>query len=191
MSVRIPINLASEPFRADRPMIVASAVCSVLLAALLASLTYLIVTERGRAADTRVAVVRLSADVRTLAAQQARLDAVLHQPNNASILERSLLLNTLVDRKSVSWTRIFADLEQVLPANVRVTQVRLPQIDARNQVLLDMVIGAQGPGPVIEFLRNLQASPRFGPATVHNSASPTDNEPLYRYRVSVNYAQKL
>jgi type IV pilus assembly protein PilN len=54
-----------------------------------------------------------------------------------------------------------------------------------------MVIGAQGPGPVIEFLRNLQASPRFGPATVHNSAAPTDNEPLYRYRVSVNYAQKL
>jgi type IV pilus assembly protein PilN len=58
-------------------------------------------------------------------------------------------------------------------------------------VLLDMVIGAQGPAPVIEFLRNLQSSPRFGPATVHNSASPTDNEPLYRYRVSVSYAQKL
>lgn len=191
MSVRIPINLASEPFRGDRPMVVASAVCSVLLAGLLATLTYLIVAERGRAGDTRVAVERLSAEVRTMAAQQAQLDAVLHRPDNASVLERSLLLNTLVDRKSVSWTRIFADLEQVLPPNVRVIQVRLPQIDARNEVLLDMVIGAQGPAPVIEFLRNLQASPRFGPATVHNSASPTDNEPLYRYRVSVNYAQKL
>ena len=191
MSVRIPINLASEPFRGDRPMVVASAVCAVLLAGLLGTLTYLVVAERGRAGDTRVEVQRLSADVRTLAAQQAKLDAVLRQPDNASVLERSLLLNTLVDRKSVGWTRIFADLEQVLPPNVRVIQVRLPQIDARNEVLLDMIIGAQGPSPVIEFLRNLQASPRFGPATVHNSASPTDNEPLYRYRVSVNYAQKL
>ena len=191
MSVRIPINLASEPFRGDRPMVVASAVCSVLLAGLLGTLTYLIVVERGRAADARVAVERLSSEVRTMATQQAKLDATLRQPDNASVLERSLLLNTLLDRKSVSWARIFADLEQVLPPNVRVIQVRLPQIDARNQVLLDMVIGAQGPAPVIEFLRNLQASPRFGPATVHNSASPTDNEPLYRYRVSVNYAQKL
>jgi type IV pilus assembly protein PilN len=191
LSVRIPINLASEPFRGDRPMVVASAVCSVLLAGLLATLTYLIVVERSRAADARVAVTRLSNEVRTMATEQAKLDATLRQPDNASVLERSLLLNTLVDRKSVSWARIFADLEQVLPPNVRVIQVRLPQIDARNQVLLDMVIGAQGPAPVIEFLRNLQSSPRFGPATVHNSASPTDNEPLYRYRVSVNYAQKL
>lgn len=191
MSVRIPINLATEPLRRDRPMIVASAVCSVLLAGLLGTLVYLIAAERGRAAETRVAVDRLNSEVRTMAAQQAKLDAVLRQPSNASVLERSLLLNTLVDRKSVSWTRIFADLEQVLPANVRVIQVRLPQINARNEVLLDMVVGAQGPGPVIEFLRNLQSSPRFGPATVHNSAAPTDNEPLYRYRVSVNYAQKL
>lgn len=191
MSVRIPINLATEPLRRDRPMIVASAVCAVLLAGSLSMLVYLIVAERGRAAETRVAVEKLNAEVRTMAAQQAKLDGVLRQPSNASVLERSLLLNTLVDRKSVSWTRIFADLEQVLPPNVRVIQVRLPQINARNEVLLDMVIGAQGPAPVIEFLRNLQSSPRFGPATVHNSASPTDNEPLYRYRVSVNYAQKL
>jgi Tfp pilus assembly protein PilN len=166
-------------------------VCSVLLAGLLGTLLYLIAAERGRAAETRVAVDRLNSEVRTMAAQQAKLDGVLRQPSNASVLERSLLLNTLVDRKSVSWTRIFADLEQVLPANVRVIQVRLPQINARNEVLLDMVVGAQGPAPVIEFLRNLQSSPRFGPATVHNSAAPTDNEPLYRYRVSVNYAQKL
>jgi type IV pilus assembly protein PilN len=191
LSVRIPINLATEPLRRDRPMIVASAVCAVLLAGSLSMLVYLIVAERGRAAETRVAVEKLNAEVRTMAAQQAKLDGVLRQPSNASVLERSLLLNTLVDRKSVSWTRIFADLEQVLPPNVRVIQVRLPQINARNEVLLDMVIGAQGPAPVIEFLRNLQSSPRFGPATVHNSASPTDNEPLYRYRVSVNYAQKL
>jgi type IV pilus assembly protein PilN len=191
LSVRVPINLASEPFRRDRPLVVASAACAVLLAVSLGTLTYLIAAERGRASDARVAVNRLSAEMRDIAAQQAKLDAVLRQPENALVLERSLLLNTLVDRKSVSWTRIFADLEQVLPPNVRVIQVRLPQINARNEVLLDMVVGAQGPGPVIEFLRNLQASPRFGPATVHNSAAPTDNEPLYRYRVSVNYAQKL
>ncbi len=191
IDVRIPINLASDPFRRDRPVLVATGVAVALLAAVLCGLLYLIGVDRARSGDTRARVNRLDQELSAISTEQARLDATLRQPANASILERSLLLNTLVERKSVSWTRIFADLEAVMPPNVRLIQVRLPQIDSRNQVLLDMVVGSQSPEPVITFLKQLQASPRFGPATVHNSAPPTDNEPLYRYRVSVNYAQKL
>lgn len=190
-NVRIPINLASDPFRRDRPLLVATGLGAALLAVVLVGLLYLIAADRSRLGDTRARVSRLNQELAAISAEQARLDATLHQPANASVLERSLLLNTLVERKSVSWTKIFADLEAVLPANVRLIQVRLPQINSRNQVLLDMVVGSQNPEPVITFLKQLQASPRFGPATVHNSAPPTDNEPLYRYRVSVNYAQKL
>jgi Tfp pilus assembly protein PilN len=189
--VRIPINLASEPFRRDRPMLVASGVCAVLLAGLLGVLVYLIAADRGRLGDTRAQVNQLNQELTAMTAEQASLDATLRRPANASVLERSLLLNTLVERKSVSWTRIFADLEEVMPASVRLIQVRLPQINSRNEVLLDMVVGAQSPEPVIGFLKQLQSSPRFGPATVHNSVPPSENEPLYRYRVSVNYAQKF
>ena len=189
--MRIPINLASEPFRRDRPKVLAGGFGAGILAVMLVFFLYEIAADRSRLGDTRGEVLRLHQEMATISAEQVRLDATLRQPANASILERSLLLNTLVERKSVSWTRIFADLEAVMPPNVRLIQVRLPQIDSRNQVLLDMVVGSQSPEPVITFLKQLQASPRFGPATVHNSAPPTDNEPLYRYRVSVNYAQKL
>ena len=34
-----------------------------------------------------------------------------------------------------------------MPPNVRMIQVRLPQIDSRNQVLLDMVVGRRAPNP--------------------------------------------
>ena len=190
-NVRIPINLASDPFRRDRPLLFATVFGAVALAVVLVVLLSLIVGGRARMGDTRARVARLNQELTTISTEQARLDATLRQPVNASILERSLLLNTLVERKSVSWTKIFADLEAVLPPNVRLIQVRLPQIDSANQVLLDMVVGSQSPEPVITFLKQLQASPRFGPATVHNSVPPTDNEPLYRYRVSVNYDQKL
>jgi len=172
-------------------MLVAAGVTAFLLAGLLGALLFLSAADRGRMRNTRVEVNRLNAELRVIAAEQNKLNATLRQPANAFVLERSLLLNTLVERKSVSWTKIFADLEGVLPASVRLIQVRLPQIDTQNQVLLDMVVGAQGPGPVIEFLKKLQESPRFGPATVHTSLPPSDTEPLYRYRVSVSYAQKL
>jgi hypothetical protein len=79
----------------------------------------------------------------------------------------------------------------VIPHNVRLIYVRLPQIDSNNQVMLDMVVGAQSPEPVVEFLRKLEGSPMFGPNTVSTFLPPGQNEPLWRYRVSVSYAQKL
>jgi len=72
-----------------------------------------------------------------------------------------------------------------------VIQVRLPQINSRNEVTLDMEVGAQSQGPVIEFLKRLENSPLFGPTNLSSSTPPTQNEPLWRYRVMVSYAQKL
>jgi hypothetical protein len=189
--MRVPINLSSEPFRRDRPIVLAFGVAAVALAALLIAMSVLIVSERARAKENRIAVDRLNAELRKVAVEQAKYDAFLHQPANAEVLERSLLLNTLVERKSVSWSRIFSDIESVLPYNVKLIQVRLPAINSRNEVLLDMVVGAASPEPVIGFLKKLEESPLFGPVEGHNSLPPTNNEPLYRYRVTVNYAQKL
>ena len=189
--MRIPINLASEPFRKDRPMILASTALAAVLVCLLAVMGYLILSERTRMRETRGDIARLSDQADKMLRDQAQLDAILHQPANAEVLERSLLLNALVDRKSISWTRIFSDLESVMPYSVRLIQVRLPQINSRNQVMLNMTVGAMEPGPVIQFIKRLEASPLFGPATLHTSLPPSQNEPLYRYQISVDYAQKL
>jgi hypothetical protein len=70
-------------------------------------------------------------------------------------------------------------------------QVRLPQVNARNEVTLDMEVGTQNPGQMIEFLKRLQDSPLFGPTSTPRTSPPTQNEPLWRYRVMVSYAQKL
>ena len=126
-----------------------------------------------------------------MASEQTKLDETLRQPANAVVLERSLLLNTLLERKSISWTKVFSDLEGVMPPSVRLISIRLPQINSQNEVLLDMVVGAKDPGPVVEFLKKLEESPRFGTIEGHSVLPPSENEPLYRYRVSVNYAQKL
>ena len=129
--MRIPINLASEPFRRDRPVLLATGLGAALLAVVLCGLLYSDRRRPQRAGrHARAQVNHLNQELTAISTEQARLDATLRQPANASVLERSLLLNTLVERKSVSWTRIFADLEAVMPPNVRLIQVRLPQIDS-------------------------------------------------------------
>jgi Tfp pilus assembly protein PilN len=189
--INVPVNLASEPFRRDRPMLVASAGVGVSLIVTLLIQIGLILSERAQAADTRIALEKVNAQVTRLGIEQAKLDATLHKPENAEVLERSVFLNNIIQHKSISWTRIFADLEKVLPYNVRVIQVRLPQVDSQNRVLLDMVVGADDPTPIQQFFKRIEDSPQFGSMTLLSSTPPSQTDKLWKYRMSVNYAQKL
>jgi hypothetical protein len=191
MALRVPINLASEPFRRDRPLVVGSAALGVVLTLLLIYQVFTIVSERHQAADIRIAITRENARLQSIAAQQAKLNATLRKPENAEVLERSLFLNTLIERKAISWTKIFADLEKVMPYNVRLVSVRLPEVDTNNQVLLDMVVGARDVPPILDLLKRLEGAPQFGNTSVQSSAPPSQTDPFYRYHVTVTYAQKL
>ena len=188
--MRAPINLASEPFRRDRPMIIASAAVAALLAGVLVMLVSLAASERARAKDSREMIARLQSQLRVMGAEQAKLEGVLRRPENAEVLERSVFLNALLARKGVSWTRLFDDLEKVTPHNVRLVQVR-PQVTTLNQITLDVVVAAQSVEPIQDFFMKLESSPVFGATTVQNSLPPSQTEPLFRYRLNVNYAQKL
>jgi Tfp pilus assembly protein PilN len=187
--MKIPINLASQPFRRDRALLAASIAVSVLLVFTLGVLTSLALADRSQMKDVRGEIARLNARIRRTSAAQTQLDAILRKPENAEVLERSVFINELLLRKGISWTRIFADLEKVLPYNVRIIQIH-PNIDARNHVVLDMQVGSESPEPVIEFLKALQQPP-FGRPDPKVQQAPTQAEPLFRYRVSVDYAQKL
>ena len=190
MSMKFPINLATQPFHKDRPILVASAGVALLMICCLILLLSLGLTDRHRSADTRAVITRLDRQMARAAAEQGRLDALLRRPENAEVLERSLVLNSLLYRKCISWTRLFADLEKTLPPNVRLVQIR-PQVVSESQVFLEMVVAAQSPAPVFEMVRSLESSEVFGETNVYNFLPPSQSEPLYRCRVSVNYAQKL
>jgi type IV pilus assembly protein PilN len=191
MAIRVPINLASEPFRRDRPLFIASVAACLILVITLGLEINTIARQRRQAAVTRTAIARLNAPLRCIGAEQSKLDGTLRRPENAEVLERSVFLNELIERKSISWTRIFADLEKVLPYNLRLISVRLPEVNSQNQVFLDMVVSAKDVAPVLDFLRRLEASPQFGPTSFVNSLPPSQTDPFYRYHVTVSYAQKL
>jgi hypothetical protein len=191
MALRVPINLASEPFRRDRPVVVGSAALAILLVLLLVYQAVTILAERHQASGIRIEIEQQNRRLRTIAAQQAELNATLRKPENAEVLERSVFLNTLIERKGISWTKIFADLEKVMPYNVRLVSVRLPEVDSNNKILLDMVVGAKEVPPILELFKRLEGSPQFGNTSVQSSAPPSQTDPFYRYHVTVTYAQKL
>ena len=112
------------------------------------------------------------------------------RPENSEVLERSVLINELLLRKGISWTRIFADLEKTLPPNVRVTQIK-PQVDNTDKIQLEMTVAADSAEPLTEFLGKLEASDVFGSYNVSVTQAPTQTDPFYRYRMTVSYVQKF
>ena len=187
--MRIPINLASQPFRRDRAILAAGMAVSLLLVGTLGVLISMALADNTQLGQVRHRINRLQSQIRQVSTEETRLDAVLRKPENAEVLERSVFLNDLLLRKGISWTRIFADLEKAVPYNVRVIQIH-PIVDGRNRISLDMQVASQSPEPVIEMLKTL-AQPPFANPDPKLQQAPSQSEPLWRYRVSVEYAQKL
>jgi Tfp pilus assembly protein PilN len=188
--MKIPINLASQPFRRDRAMLVASGAVSVALLLTLGLLVYLAMLDRSQLADLHKDIARLNQQIRGVSAQQAAADAVLRKPENAVVLERSQFINNLLVYKGVSWSRLFTDLEKTIPVNVKVLGLH-PSVSPDSRVLLDLTLGAESREALIQCLKALEVSPVFGDLNELNNIQPTQTDPLYKCHVTVNYAQKL
>jgi Tfp pilus assembly protein PilN len=188
--MKVPINLASQPFRRDRAMIVASLGVGALLVLSLATLIVLAISDSNQMKDVRQDIVRLNRQIREATRAKAESDGVLRQPANAEVLERSIFINALLYRKGISWTRLLSDLETTMPPNVRVLNIR-PYVTGKGQISLELMVGSENPDALIALSRKMEESPLFGNLAQPSYQPPTQAEPLYRCRFTVNYAQKL
>jgi type IV pilus assembly protein PilN len=190
------VNLASQPFRRERAQNVAlGLVCVLLTCSFLVGLS-LIFSARQHAQDIRREINSEEAELQKLRRDEGGFSAFLAKPDNADVFSRNVFLNELIARRAVSWTVVFRDLEKTLPANMRLEGLRLPQVSGQdstgtNRVMLDMIVGTTQPETFIELLKRLQQSPLFGDAQVLGQQPPTQNDPLFKFRVTVAYAQKL
>lgn len=190
------INLAFQPFRRERAQNAGLAVlCMALLCSFLVGLS-LIFSARSKAESLRREINNERAEVQRLRQEEGRFSGFLAKPDNADVFSRNVFLNELIARRAVSWTVVFRDLEKTIPANMRLEGLRLPQVSGQdpsgtNRVLLDMIVGTAQPETFIELLKRFQQSPLFGAAQVLGQQPPNQNDPLFKFRVTVAYAQKL
>ncbi len=137
-------------------------------------------------------LTRVNRQLVSIRNEQAKLDASMRLPGNEVVLDRSVLINTLIRRKAISWTKIFEDLDTVTPHDVLLRPRHPPHtVNAQGGLFLDMTVAAESPEPVIGFISHLEGSDVFGSTAVSGITPPSQTNPFYRYQLSVNYAQKL
>src|SRR5208283_4103700 len=73
---------------------------------------------------------------------------------------QSQFLNGLIQRKAFSWTRVFEDLEPVMPPNLHVVSLR-PELNDQNQMQLDMRVACDTRAAAVELVHRMEDSKRF------------------------------
>ena len=188
--MRLELNMATRPFGRRRLVAVVSGLAALLLT--VAAVFMIVVYSQQH--ELPPELTARQADLRTelagLGAEEAKHRGTLEDPANSIVLERSLFLNRLLHRKGISWTRTFADLESILPPRVQMMQIR-PEVTDSHNVALSMQLGAETPADFIELLKALEGSELFDSPNLRGSAPPSDNQPLFRYQLTVSYDQQL
>ncbi len=192
--MRIPINLARDPFRRDRPMLIGSALArSHCLRALWFPLfdpTRRHRTRRDK--DTQAMLTRANRRLNTMPhrAEQASTPPCVSPVMRLFSTAVFCSIRSFAEKRSAG-PKSLADLDTVTPPNVRILSIR-PTINAQGGLFLEMQVVADSQEPIIAFVAKLEGSDvRPDRTAVSSIAPPSQTNPFHRYQLTVNYAQKL
>jgi len=112
-----------------------------------------------RAAHDRQELGKLQSQIAAYDREKGEAEAVLNQPQNRDLRDQSQFLNQLFERKSFSWTRVFEDLEKVMPAHLHVISIHPASAD--NNVQIKLVVGGDSQVQALDLVRKMENSKHF------------------------------
>jgi type IV pilus assembly protein PilN len=158
--MRIDINLASHPYEDSRRFWTYWGTGLGLLALATLLLVFLAVTGFMNASKDRSQIARLQQEIAAYDQEKSHAESVLAQPQNRVLRDRSRFLNELFQRKAFSWTRVFEDLEQVMPPRLHVVSIH-PDMSADNSLEIKLVVAGDSRDQALELVRKMESSNHF------------------------------
>ena len=130
--MRININLASNPYEAAREYSRRMGLVTAGLAMLTLALLGYILYQRSQTRDVDQKIRAARQEITGLDDEKAKALAMLNQPQNRDVADQSQFLNNLFLRKSLSWTRVFTEMEKMMPPNIHVVSMK-PEFNRRHR----------------------------------------------------------
>ena len=126
-----------------------------------------------RARSIRAAEQDNRVEAEALGKRVAELESRLDRPESTAKLNEISFLNHLILRKNLSWTRLFAVLEELVPDNVHFTSLS-PVVGTDGGISLRLGVRARTIADVTKFLERLEKSPFFEKpmVTVEQKSNP-------------------
>ena len=180
------LNLASKPF-SNRSL--PWAVTALVVFVSLVSLVFILRATSRANAQAYV----IQNEINTLNQQELSLRKQAEAVKNSLTAEQQQTLaaaHTLIDRKQFSWSRLFADLEGALPADVRATRIAVRGVATRgNETFaeLELTVVAKTPATVTEMIADMDRAGIFHAVLRNQSLQRGRGESITEYELDVTY----
>jgi type IV pilus assembly protein PilN len=164
--MKIRLNVATRPLESHRRFIAGAMLAGGAALVALLFLASSVVSTWRRNRGQRAQIAAYEARLERMSIERQSLAAYFDSPNTKTVIDRAAFLNSLIDQRSFPWTKIFTDLEKVLPDGVSVVSIAPKMEDGR--VNVSLVVSADSDKSKIEFLEALQSSPAFSQVQVNS-----------------------
>ncbi len=159
--MRLNINLATQRYEVAQHFLQRMRALVGGLALLAILLASYILYQRAQTRDIDAKIAQARQEIDTLDNEKAQAQALLNKPANREVADDSHFLNELFARKSLSWTRVFTEMERLMPPNIHVVSMK-PDYTKDNQLMLHMVVATDDRSRAVELVRLMEKSNHFG-----------------------------
>jgi Tfp pilus assembly protein PilN len=158
--MHLNINLATNPYQDARRFWMQWGTTLALVGILTLALLAITVTGWFNAKRDRQTISQLKSQISERDAERAKAEAYLNLPANRSTRDRSQFLNELIQRKAFSWTKVFEELEAVMPPRLHVVSIH-PEPSQENQLAMKIVVAGDSRDRAITLARKMEDSKHF------------------------------
>jgi type IV pilus assembly protein PilN len=187
--VQLNINLATKPYQDVRRVLLQWGVPVLLLAVCTVALVWTAISSWRESREVNARIAAVKSEIAELDKQRAAAMNVLQAPQNKSVVENSKFINGLIARKSFSWTRVFMQLEDILPPRLHVVSISPDLQPKTNTVEVHLTVAGTSREAAVELVKRLEQSPSFRDAriTEENLTHEKDSADTVNFHLAAIY----
>ena len=169
--MRLNINLATKPYQDVRRVLRQWGGLVLLLALCTSWLLWTAYTNWQQSREVNAKIAVLNSEIAALDHQHAEALAMVQLPANLPVLDDSKFLNGLIARKAFSWTRVFMQLEQIMPDKLHVLSIQPSLSPKTDTVEVHMTVAGTSRDAAVELVKRLEQSPSFRNARIEEESA--------------------
>ena len=159
------LNLSTRPYKPYRAVNLGLMILLLVLIAVSAGQVYTYQQNSSFAATIRGDQLKNKEEADQLRKEVGLLRDKMYSGNAATKMTEVEFLNQLLKRKSFSWTTVFANLEEIMPENVYLLNLR-PFVDEKGQMGLNIDLRGRTFADAQGFVKTLESSRIFSEIAV-------------------------
>jgi type IV pilus assembly protein PilN len=190
--MRLNINLATKPYEDVGKFLARWGMLTLLLAVLTAGLLFTAVSNWRNSKTLNVQITDRQQKIEALERDRSNAIEILGRSENKSVATTSRFFNDAIQRKSLSWTRIFMDLERIMPVGLHVVSIT-PELNKDNQLGIRLLVGGSSHEKAVELVHRMEESSTFKRAQLHSEMMAQGTGDAVQFEITSTYvpAQQL